>query len=454
MKRIFALLLAGTLALSLFGCASGSTETGTGDATTSGGTSSSAATEQSEASGDVTTVQFWGHINESWNQSHKDTIERFNASQSDIKVVPTFFPYNDFEAKIQTSLLSGGEGADLYEIWGGWAMDFIAADALSPVPAQFMAELVQDCYEPVIGAFKGDDDTTYYGVPLEYNIEYGGMLVSKPKFEELGLSYPTTWDETIAIARQTSVQDGELMEMRGFEFTTNDTLCAIFLSMILSQGGEYLVDGKFSLSTPEANTALQTMVDYIVVDGLTNLDSATGAAGADIESYVFFARDEAMIVPRGPWVIAELEFAYDKAYGTDFDYIPQPFFGDVKAFPSETGWGMCVPKASKNADAAWVYTEFFLEKENLEQHNINCGMIPPRKSIAEDPAYVQALPFSAPLLEVLQYGKFIGPFNTDLFKDNLRTVFVSLCTNDGTYASTADALSALESKLNTDLKLG
>lgn len=444
-KRFSAMMVTATLVLSLAGCGAG------GGASQADGTGSNA---KPSDNGAATTVQFWGHINDEWNASHQESIDRFNASQSDIKVEATFFPYNDFEAKIQTSLLSGGDGADLYEIWGGWALDFIAAEALSPVPEKFIADLVEDCYEPVIGAFKGDDGKTFYGVPLEYNIEYGGMLVNKPKFEELGLEYPKTWDETIAIAKQTAVADGELMEMRGMDFTTNDTMIATFLSMILSQGGEYLVDGKISLNTPEGNKAMQTLVDYVAVDHLTNLDSVTGAAGTDIEGHVFIARDEAMIVPRGPWVIASLEGEFDKTYGVDFDYIPQPFFGDVKAFPSETGWGMCVPKASKNADAAWVYAEYFLEKDNLEQHNINCGMIPPRKSIAEDPAYVEAMPYAAPLLEVLQYGKFIGPFNTEVFKSNLRQVYISLCTNDGTYKDVADALATLEAKLNTDLKLG
>lgn len=441
MRKLALLLIAGLVASMLSACGGG------GNAGADGSANGAAA-------GNTTTVQFWGHVNEAWNQSHQDTIDRFNASQPDIRVEATFFPFNDFEAKIQTSLLSGGEGADLYEIWGGWALDFIQADALSPVPQQFMADLVQDCYEPVIGAFKGSDGSSYYGVPLEYNVEYGAMLVNKPRFEGLGLAYPTTWDEMMDIARRTAKQDGETMEMRGIDFITNDVMTATFLSMILSQGGEYLVDGKIVLNTPEAVTAMKTLVGYVTVDKVTNLDSATGAAGVNIDGHHFLSRDEAMIVPRGPWVIADMEATYGLEYGVDFDYIPEPFFGSVKAFPAETGWGMCVPKAAKNAEAAWIYAEYFLEEDNLMQHNIRSGMIPPRKSIINDPAFVEALPYAAPLVENLQYGKFIGPFNTDVLKDDLKFCFISLCQNDGTYASVEDALIALEAQLNADLKLG
>lgn len=435
MKKNLALLLATLLIVSLFAACGGGS--GAGGAT----------------GGKPTTVQFWGHVNPAWNKSHETTIAKFNASQSDIVVEPTFFPYDDFEAKIQTSLLSGGAGADLYEIWGGWALDFVAANALSAAPDALVADLKNDCYEPVLGALYGNDGNIY-GIPVEYNIEYGAMLVNKPVFEELGIPYPQTWDEMISVAKETAKGSGEIMEMRGIEMVTNDTLTTVFLSMILSQGGEYFVDGKFSLNTPEAKNALQTLVDYITVDHLTNLDSATFAVGADIESYHFLGRGEAMIVPRGPWVISDLDESYELTYGKDFDYIPMPFYSSVKAFPAETGWSMCVPKNAKAADAAWVYASFFMEKENLEQHNIACAQMPPRKSIVNDPDFVKALPYAEPLLPVLQYGKFIGPFNTDILKFALRDVYVSLCTNDGTYANVDAALAALQDKLNTDMKLG
>jgi ABC-type glycerol-3-phosphate transport system substrate-binding protein len=398
-----------------------------------------------------TTVQFWGHVNNAWNESHKATIDKFNSSQSEIAVVPTFFPYDDFEAKIQTSLMSGGQGADLYEIWGGWGLDFVDSGALSPVPDDLISDLLNDCYEPVLGAFR--DGSTYYGVPVEFNNEYGGMLVNKKEFQRLGLQYPKTWDEIIDIARKTTVRRGDIYEMRGLDFTTDDTLTTTFLSMILSKGGQYWVNNRFKLTTTEAVEALQTLVDYVVVDGLTNTDSATGAQGDEIDGGHFLGRNEAMMVPRGPWQVSLLEEDYGKEYGVDFDFIKFPFYGSIQAFPAETGWSMCVPKSTKVADAAWTYVRFFLMPENLLQHNIKCAQLPPRKSIAQNPEFVRQLPYMAPLMDILQYGKFIGPFNTDVLKLSMRDVYVSLCLKDGRFSSVSAALTALETQLNTDLKL-
>jgi ABC-type glycerol-3-phosphate transport system substrate-binding protein len=402
-------------------------------------------------SGGKIRVEFWGHVNEAWNNSHRQMIAKFNASQSEIEVVATFFPYDDFEAKIQTSLMSGGSGADLYEIWGGWGLDFTASGALSQVPADLIADLLNDCYEPVLGAFRQGNN--YFGVPVEFNNEYGGMLVNKPEFQRLGLPYPVTWDEIIDTARKTTVRRGDVFDMRGIDFTTDDTLTHTFLSMILSQGGQYWVNGRVKFTTPEAQEALQKLVDYVVVDRLTNTDSATSAQGAEIDGAHFLGQNNAMIVPRGPWVIAMLEEEYGKEYGVDFDFVKFPFYSSIPAFTAETGWSMCVPKDTKVAEAAWEYVKFFLQPENLLQHNINCAQLPPRRSVSARPEFVRQLPYMAPLMDILQYGKFIGPFNTDVLKIGLRNVYVSLCERDGRYASVADALVALENQVNSDLRL-
>ena len=397
-----------------------------------------------------TIIQFWGHFNEVWNNSHREAIAKFNVFQDEAEVEATFFPYDIFEAKSRTSLMSGGPKADILEIWGGWGLDFVAMGVLKAVPDYLIAGLVEDSYEPVLGAFKGNDGSIF-GIPVEYNIEYGGMLVNKRRFDALGIKYPETWEAIINVARQTTRYSDVIWTMRGFDFTTDDTLTTTFLSMILSMGGEYWVNGKFRFSTPEAEKALGTLVDYVKIDKLTNLDSATEALGPDIDGAHFIGMDEAMMVPRGPWAIAVIEEEYGKFYGVDFDYIKFPFFGNIPAFPAETGWSMCVPKDNSAGDAAWKYMEFFFEHDNLMRHNINCAQVPPRKSVVTDPGYLLQMPYMAPLLDILECGRFIGPFNTDVLKFVLRGIYLSLCIDDGRFTSVREALSALENQLNAGL---
>jgi len=187
-KKLFALLLAAALLLAL--CAPAMAET--------------------------TTVKFWTHQNVAWNQSYEGLIADFEAANPDIKIEYTTFPYNDFEAKIQTSLMGGDVGADVYEVWGGWMLDLEENDVLCEAPADFIAQLKEDAYAPVLGTL--EKDGKYYGAPLELNCEYGGMVVNKRLFEENGYEYPTTWDDVLKIAREVSVQDGDTIAMYFLEF--------------------------------------------------------------------------------------------------------------------------------------------------------------------------------------------------------------------------------------------
>ena len=409
----------------------------------------------SAAAEEPTVVKFWGHHNEAWPESYKILIAEFEAANPDIKVEYTSFPYEDLEAKIQTALIAGDVGADVYEVWGGWMLDFIDAGALSETPEEFVAELREDAFAPVLGTLQKDGKI--YGAPVEFNNEYGGMLVNKALFAESGLEYPATWAEVIDIAKQVAVQNGDVMEMRGLEFAHRDGLITNFFSMILQKGGTYMdADGKLNFNTPEAIEAMTEMVSYVKDDKVTNLDM-TYETMTGVEGQALLCMDELYMLARGPWVISECEESFGKELGVDFDFIPQPPFYPDSGIPqkwvAETGWSLCVPKSTQVADAAWRFIAFIYEPENLVRHNIKCAQIPPRASAANDPLYLEMMPYMKPLLDLLPDGQFIGPFNTDVVKEYLVQMFGALAADDGTYASVEDALAKLTEDLDRDLKI-
>jgi len=392
-------------------------------------------------------LKYWAHQNEGWNKSHNDIVARFNASQDRIEVKTEFFPYDDFQAKTQTSLIAKEGGADIYEIWGGWAADFAPTGALAEVSPELAKQIEEDYMAPTYGTFTWEGK--YYGVPLEFNIESGGLLVSKTLFEQYGEAYPTTWDDMIRIAQAHSESDGALMNMKGFDFVTWDNVMYTWISMILSSGGSYLrEDGTLNLTSPEAVKAMEDLVGYVKTTPITNVDPLVG--GGDNEGHYNLAEGRGLMVARGPWVLSELSEIYGLQLGTDIDYIPMPWYGDKVAFAAETGWGLAVSSASPNQEAAWEFIAFMTQEENIIPHLIACGMLPARKSLLDNEAYLAAMPHVKPLIDILPEGQYLGYFNTDVFKENINNTFIELTTTD-TYATVADALAALEKKLNADL---
>jgi multiple sugar transport system substrate-binding protein len=371
-------------------------------------------------------LRFWSHQNVPWNINNEEFIAGFMEENPGISIEYEAFPYGDFEQKTQTALISKTGGADIFELWGGWVLDFSPTGALAPVPEQFINELKADSYEPVLASFFYDGK--YYGVPIEFNAEYGGMLVLKPYFDSHNIKYPSTWDEAIGIAREHAVTRNGVMELRGFDYIGSDTLLFTYLSMILSKGGTYLEDGghRFNFNTPIAREALQKLRDYILVDKITSIDAFLGG-NPGVDYYVFMG--ESLMAPRGMWTIPTGKEMYDAELGVDIDYIPSPFYGPEKKWAAETGWGLVVNSGTSHPDEAWKFVEYCLRPENIFKSVVARGNIPPRRSVAKDPAYLAAIPYAKPIVDVLDGASYVGYINTDVMKEELDNAFIDMIQN-------------------------
>lgn len=391
-------------------------------------------------------LTFWGHQNEAWNESYRAIGDRFMADNPGIEITFEFFPYDQFESKVQTSLISKEGGADMYEMWGGWGVDFASTGALAAMPDDMAANVIDQVYPSTIGALMYEGKL--YGLPLEFNIENGAMLVNTQILKDNNVTVPTTWDELVSAGTKlTKVEDG-LMVQKGFDFVNWDSVPYMFLSMILSTGGEYMdANGKFTLQTPEAKAALQELYDMVVVDKVTDLEGLVG--GGDLEGFQQLFAGRNAIVPRGPWVISEGVVSFGLEYGVDFDYVSMPWFGDKAAFAAETGWALSVNGNSPQQEAAYKFLNYFYQDEQLLAHNVAAAQIPAKISVAQDPELLTLMPFAAPLVGILEDAQFIGYFNTDQFKEAVNNTFVDLVM--GTIPSVDEALVSLEEHLNTNV---
>lgn len=223
---------------------------------------------------EVTELVIWGHQEEAWNKSYEKIAADFMKDNPDIKIRCEFFPYDEFESKVQTSLMSKTSEADIYEIWGGWAVDYASTGALAAMPDDMANSIRNDAYASTYGALEYDGKM--YGLPMEYNIECGGLLVNKHLSEQYNLSVPTTWDEMIANAKIANQVDNGVFTVKGFDFVGWDGVPYTFAAMIMSQGAKYLnEDGSFNMTSPEAKAAFTELTNLVLEDNLTNLAGLT-----------------------------------------------------------------------------------------------------------------------------------------------------------------------------------
>ena len=167
---------------------------------------------------------------------------------------------------------------------------------------------------------------------MEFNLEYGGMIVNKKLFDDSKIAYPETWEDLRKVSQEVSRKNGDIVEMKGFEMMDTDSLICNYLAMILQQGGQYLKDdGSVDFATPEGIKAMEEVLD-MYQKGECDLECLTSGEYCFNDVY----QDKGYMASVGSWAIGEGSGSYELTYGEDYEYIPVPQYGDEMAFASET----------------------------------------------------------------------------------------------------------------------
>ncbi|RMF30398.1 MAG: extracellular solute-binding protein, partial [Chloroflexi bacterium] len=195
--------------------------------------------EAEEGQGQIT-LRMWAHQNPAFNEGYQALIDAYQAEHPNVTITLETFDYDTYIQTLQTAM-PAGEEADILQMFGTWTSEY--ADRLAPVPADVMTveEAQKLYYAAPIGGFIVDG--VLYGLPQEFNMEYGGVLVNKTMYEQAGLTYPPRWStmEDVLKDAQALVQtdDTGMMTVAGFHFTASDPAAFSFLAGILQHGGDY-----------------------------------------------------------------------------------------------------------------------------------------------------------------------------------------------------------------------
>lgn len=354
---------------------------------------------------DEVTLRLWAHQEGAFNSGTQALIDAYMAENPNVTITMETFEYDLYIQTLQTALPAGDE-ADILALFGTWVCSY--ADRLAPMPDGLDTSVF---FEAPLDGYTCEGGT--YGLPQEFNLEYGAVLVNESMFTDAGLTYPPVWDTWDAFmsdaAALAQVGDDGQMSVAGYHFTNADAVTFAFLAGILQNGGSYWNEdmSAFAFNTPEALATIEhmkAMVDAGIIDPVLFNDSANWGGDA-------FFTDQSAIVLIGPWAVA---------YGLgdfpdfgNFDYVALPGFGDAPLFAADSGWGLSVSQNSANADVAWDFVQFATANaENALSWNITSGTIPALAELVENEEYssqlLAELPWLESVLPLLEYGSYIG----------------------------------------------
>jgi multiple sugar transport system substrate-binding protein len=359
------------------------------------------------SSGEPVALRMWVHTNNAFIAGYEPLIAAYEAEHPNVDIQLENFDYELYLQTLQTAM-PAGEEADIIQLFGTWTSQYY--ERLAPVPAEVMTieEAKQIFYAAPIGGYIVND--VLYGMPQEFNMEYGGVLVNKTKFEAAGLTYPPQWktmDDVVADALKLVVKDSSgMMTTAGFHFTAADPTWASFLAGIKQRGGDYWNADQtgFTFNTPEAKAQLQWSLDAVkagVVDPIVFNDSTNFVIDAFFQGMVGIGYI-------GSWAIAEGQANFPD-FTDEWDYIYLPAIEGVPVFVADSGWGLTVSPNSKNQDVAWDFVKFITaDPSNATQWNIASGTIPAMPAVAESEEIAAAEPWVPKALDILPYGQYLG----------------------------------------------
>lgn len=388
------------LALGASACTSSSDGSGGGSGENTGGESDGA------LSGNV---RVWTHQNDAFNSGMQTLADEFQTANPDVTIEFETFDYDTYIQTLQTSIPAGTE-ADILQVFGTWACSY--ADSLATVPADILtkAEAESAFFDSAVDGYTCGDDLV--GMPQEFNIEYGAVLVNQAQADAAGIDYAagwSDWDAFIADAKKLTVGGQGNMTNAGYMFTSSDGLPYTFYSMILQQGGSYFAeDGSaFTINTPEGRAALEQMVKFV------EADLVDPVLYNDLNNWVgdCYFEELCSMGLVGPWVLPDYAGDFPElAAATSF--APIPSMGSENIFAADSGWGLTVSNGSKSQDAAWAFVEFVaLNEANAASWNLASGTLPALRANATGAAadgLIAEFPHYSTFLPLLEGGRYVG----------------------------------------------
>ncbi|OJX38931.1 MAG: hypothetical protein BGO78_11990 [Chloroflexi bacterium 44-23] len=353
------------------------------------------------------TLRFWTHTNNAFNAGYDALIKSYQDEHPNVTIQRESFDYELYLQNLQTAM-PAKEEADILQIFGTWTSQYY--ERLAPMPAEIMTldEAENQFYSAPIGGFTVNGQL--YGLPQEFNTEYGGVLVNKTMFEAAGVVYPPVWktmDDVIADAVKLEANDSSgMMSVAGFHFTAADPLSFSFLAGIKQRGGDYWNADRtgFTFNTPEAKAQLEFYMDAVqkgVVDPVVFNDTTNFVIDA-------FFTNKVAIGYIGTWAIAEGLTNFPD-FSDEWGYFFLPPIQGEPVFVADSGWGLAVSPNSKHQDVAWDFVKYVTTvTANAESFNIASGTIPALKEVAKSAKIDEEMPWVGEALGTLPYGEYLG----------------------------------------------
>ena len=195
----------------------------------------------------------------------QDLITRFEAKNPGVTVHLQVINWNDINQKVNT-LVATNQAPDLLniDVFSGYAKDGLLADANSYLPSSTMTQFSKPILET------GQVNGVQVVVPLLADVR--ALFYNKAIFAAAHIAQPpTTWAELRADALKIKA-----LGYIGYGLPLGpEEAHGEFSLWLFGAGGDWKTNGKWTVNSPQALTALNEMKNLAVVDKVTEVNPGT-----------------------------------------------------------------------------------------------------------------------------------------------------------------------------------
>ena len=342
------------------------------------------------APGEAVNLTVWGEASGEGATEVQTVLKAFNDSHPDIKV--KYVVQEDLYTKFLTASTSG-QPPDVM-LWDRWqTATYAPKNVLLPLDDRLDKDGISkdQFYGEAVRELTHDDKL--YGVPL--TVDARALFYNKAHFKEAGLEPPTTWAELEQAAVKLTKRTGTKLTRAGMSLGD----VGLFSMYLRQAGGEMVNEDctKTAFNTPEGVAALD-LWSRMVKAGVYKHGFEDGLKdGTDA-----FATGKVSMTLTGPWSVA----TYRK-YGKDLDFgiVPPPAGPNGDKGSMMGGFGLAIPQASKQHDAAWELVKWWTAQKDAALLWAKTSRNIPGTTAVQDDAFFTSDETWKPLLETLEFAK-------------------------------------------------
>jgi multiple sugar transport system substrate-binding protein len=403
-------------------------------------TSSSDAGQGNAGAGGVT-ITFLRHDNSAYVRADRAFFTDYMASHPGVTITDTTVDFRTLASTLNGDLTRDQFMYDLVLIPPSRLCGY--ADNVTDVPDDVIT--LPDAQQAFFAApLAGSTcDGHLKGLPVEYNLEYGGVVVNLDKYEQQFMGKRpgwATWDDFIAEAAALTEYDPEgNPRANGLDIDPAwpPATWEIMLAQILERGGDYWASpahDAFNFHTQVARDALTEMVSWITVHHVMFPDlvptsntyvTTRLAAGATGHGWGDPARPLAVMGYVGTWAVASTVDQLPAGVTWHYEYFPlPPMVGTEHRFVQDSGWAFAVPRTSKHAAVAWdIARSLALSAEQMRKWS-SVTLSLPALRVNGSPEAAASDPTLAKVQPLLEKGQWLGFIPTEAF-ETVQSAFVN-----------------------------